>query len=148
VRRIKVKNIIRSCLEILLYLLLTIAVFIYPTELSYNELMAAGLNWGGMAAIMEGLLYLIKKMVNNNIDLKVNKKILMNIILRLFKYIMGANMLLMFYYFNKNYSNPLVYICSLLVVGLLIDSIINIVIKIIKKVKEAVNYIRKAVKKD
>ncbi len=142
------KNIIRSCLEILLYLLLTIAVFIYPTELSYNELMAAGLNWGGMAAIMEGLLYLIKKMVNNNIDLKVNKKILMNIILRLFKYIMGANMLLMFYYFNKNYSNPLVYICSLLVVGLLIDSIINIVIKIIKKVKEAVNYIRKAVKKD
>ncbi len=142
------KNIIRSCLEILLYLLLTIAVFIYPTELSYNELMAAGLNWGVMAAIMEGLLYLIKKMVNNNIDLKVNKKILMNIILRLFKYIMGANMLLMFYYFNKNYSNPLVYICSLLVVGLLIDSIINIVIKIIKKVKEAVNYIRKAVKKD
>jgi len=138
-------------LEILLYLLLTIAVFIYPTELSYNELMAAGLNWGVMAAIMEGLLYLIKKMVNNNIDLidlKVNKKILMNIILRLFKYIMGANMLLMFYYFNKNYSNPLVYICSLLVVGLLIDSIINIVIKIIKKVKEAVNYIRKAVKKD
>jgi len=123
-------------------------VFIYPTELSYNELMAAGLNWGVMAAIMEGLLYLIKKMVNNNIDLKVNKKILMNIILRLFKYIMGANMLLMFYYFNKNYSNPLVYICSLLVVGLLIDSIINIVIKIIKKVKEAVNYIRKAVKKD
>lgn len=142
------KNIIRNCLEILLYLLLTIAVFIYPTELSYNELMAAGLNLGVMAATMEGVLYQIRIMVNDNIDLKFNKKILMNIILRLFKYIMVANMLVMFYYFNKNYSNPLVYICSLLVVGLLIDSIINIVIKIIKKVIEKVNYIRKAVKKD
>lgn len=136
------KNIIRNCLIILLFLLLTIAMFIYPTEVSYNKMMNTGLMLGVAAAIMDYILFFGKRL-SSDAELKFSK-----IWIRVSKCILMGDIFFMFGYLNKDYSKPLVCICSLLLVGLVIDSIINIVFKIIKKVKEEVNYIRKVVKKD
>lgn len=140
------KKIIKTCLIILLFLLLTIATFIYPTEVSYNKLMNAGFILGVTFAIIDLEIYFWIK-VSNGVDFKFNK-ILIVIILRLSQWILAGDIILMFGNLNKYYSKSLVCICSLLLIGLVSDDIINIVIKIIKKVKEEVNYIRKAVKKD
>lgn len=140
------KKIIKSCLIILLFLLLTIAIFIYPTEVSYNKLINAGFILVVPFAIIDlGIYFWIR--LSNGVDFKFNK-ILIIIISRLSQWILAGDIILMFVNLNKYYSKPLVCICSLLLIGLVSDDIINIVIKIINKVKEEVNYNRKAVKKD
>lgn len=140
------KNIIRTCLIILLFLLLTIAMFIYPTEVSYKKIMNTGLMLGVAVTVMD-YVYFYGKRLSRGADLKFSKMFIITIS-RVSQHILMGDILFMFGYLNKDYSKPLVCICSLLLVGLVIDSIINIVFKIIKKGKEEVKYIRKAVKKD
>ncbi|MGN9163436.1 hypothetical protein [Clostridium sulfidigenes] len=148
------KKIIENCLIILLYSMLVVAMCIYPMELSYNVVAYYGVVFGILMAGMAGMFKCLKYS-SNNLGIKLNKKFFIRIVIRLCQCIMMGHltsMVLCVNVVNSNFSivhsELLINICNLLYAGLVINSIINIVIKIIKKVKEEVNYIREAVKKD
>jgi len=134
------KNIIKNGLTILLYIMLVVAMCIYPIELSYNVVAYYGVVFGIlMAGIDCQLKYL--KCSSNNLGIKLNKKFFIRIVIRLCQCIMMGHltsMVLCINVVNSNFSivhsELLINICNLLYACLLIDAIVNIFLKVIRKI--------------